>query len=276
MGNHISAMERTRRLAAAAACLIVGAASFALSYVALRDVAVEVEAVPAHLGFLVPIVVDGGVICGSAIIWSLSKSSGRRPVFPFLFVAALVAISVVINTAHAGAGWLSKGIAALPPLILLGTLELVASQGRRLEQTRALQATEAAAAAEAEAKLEAARLEAARLEAARAEAARVEAARIDAARVEAAHVAAARAETAGSGAATASPARTSPALSAGPQRPATAFSASPHAAAEPAAPLSEESFDDIDVELQSMVSPARSRTTSARKPLRVRAEEPLH
>jgi hypothetical protein len=137
MVQGISTMERFRRLAAAAACLVVGVASFALSYVALRDVAVEVGAVPPHLGFLVPIVVDGGVICGSAIIWSLSKSSARRPVFPFLFVGALVVISVVINTNHAGDGWLSKGIAALPPLILLGTLELVASQGRRLGQSRA-------------------------------------------------------------------------------------------------------------------------------------------
>lgn len=132
MDQGVSSMERFRRLAAAAACLIVGVASFALSYVALRDVAVEVGAVPAHLGFLLPIVVDGGVICGSAVIWSLSKSSVRRPVFPFLFVGTLVVISVVINANHAGEGWLSKGIASLPPLILLGALELVASQGRRL------------------------------------------------------------------------------------------------------------------------------------------------
>lgn len=141
----IDRMEKIRRLAAAVACLVVGGSSFALSYVALRDVAIQVGAVPAYLGFLVPIVVDGGVICGSAIIWSLSKSEMRRPAFPFLFVGALVMISVVINANHAGNSILAKGIAALPPLILLGTLELVASQGRRFDaRNRAFAATQTA------------------------------------------------------------------------------------------------------------------------------------
>ena len=126
------ALQGFRRFVAALACIVVGAASFALSFVALRDVAVALEAVPASLGWLVPIVIDGGVICGSAVIWSLSREQSRRPVFPFLFVAALVFVSVVVNAAHAGPTPLAKLIAALPPLILLGTLELVAAQGRRL------------------------------------------------------------------------------------------------------------------------------------------------
>lgn len=139
-------MQRFRSLLAAFACLVVGVASFALSYVALSEVAVRVAAVPAGLGWLVPIVIDGGVICGSAIIWSLSVESARRPVFPFLFVGALVLVSVVVNVAHAGPTLLAKSIAALPPLILLGTLELVASQGRRLSEA----AKSAAAVKEAE------------------------------------------------------------------------------------------------------------------------------
>jgi hypothetical protein len=128
-------LQGFRRFIAAAACIIVGAASFALSFVALRDVSVELQAVPASLGWLVPIVIDGGVICGSAIIWSLSREQRRRPVFPFLFVGALVLVSVVVNASHAGPSPLAKLIASLPPLILLGTLELVASQGRRLSAT---------------------------------------------------------------------------------------------------------------------------------------------
>jgi hypothetical protein len=129
-------MQRFRRFLAALASLVVGASSFALSFVALRDVSVEVGAVPVYLGFLVPIVIDGGIICGSAVIWSLSKETDRRPIFPFLFVGSLVVVSVVVNTNHAGPGALAKGIAALPPLILLGTLELVAAQGRRQSVTK--------------------------------------------------------------------------------------------------------------------------------------------
>lgn len=125
-------VQSFRRVLAVLATLVVGAASFALSFVALRDVAATTGAVPAELAWLVPVVIDGGVICGSAIIWSLSKEESRRPLFPFLFVAALVTMSVVVNVNHAGPSLLAKSIAALPPLILLGTLELVASQGRRI------------------------------------------------------------------------------------------------------------------------------------------------
>jgi hypothetical protein len=132
MSNPKSARRRTMtRLVAVAACLVVAVASFALSYVALREVAVAVGAVPASMGWLVPIVIDGGIICGSAVIWSLSKEEGGRPRFPFFFVALMVVMSVVVNVAHAGDSVLAKVIAALPPLILLGTLELVAAQSRR-------------------------------------------------------------------------------------------------------------------------------------------------
>lgn len=112
------------------ACLLVGAASFALSYVALSDEAAKVGAVPSGLSFLVPIVVDGGVVCGSAVIWANAHLAQRRARFPFAFVAALVAVSVIVNVAHAAAHPLAKVIAALPPLVLLGTLELVATQYR--------------------------------------------------------------------------------------------------------------------------------------------------
>jgi len=124
----------TARALPALATLVVGAASFAISFVALRDVSATVHAVPAHLAPLVPIVVDGGVICGSATIW-LQSREGRRAVFPFVFVAALLIVSVVVNVAHAGPTLLAQGIAALPPLVLLGSLELVAGQTRRLRHT---------------------------------------------------------------------------------------------------------------------------------------------
>lgn len=126
-------MQNFRRVLASLACLVVGLASFALSYVALRDVSVALGAVPSYLGWLVPIVIDGGIICGSAVIWTLSKEQGGRPKFPFFFVGSMVLMSVVVNVAHAGDSILAKVIAALPPLILLGTLELVADQGRRVQ-----------------------------------------------------------------------------------------------------------------------------------------------
>jgi len=250
MTRSTSPLEKFRRTAAAIGCLIVGAASFALSYVALRDVAVEVEAVPAYLGFLVPVVIDGGVICGSAVIWSLSKSSTRRPAFPFLFVASLVLISVVVNANHAGPGVLAKGIASLPPLILLGTLELVASQGRRLERERA--------AADLEVKLEA------------------------------------RPAVPVGGPVSPVQGSVRPAHdNATAPRPGTVSAEKLHQGGLVGAfivderfkdsPGLEESllgesmeFDQIDAELQEITQPSRSRGPVSRKPLRLRAEEPLH
>jgi hypothetical protein len=106
--------------------LVVAAASFALSFVALRDVAAETQAVPQRLAWLVPIVIDGGVMCASAVIWATAAMRRKRQIFPFVVVFVLVALSVVVNAAHAGPSLLAKAIAALPPLVLLATLELVA------------------------------------------------------------------------------------------------------------------------------------------------------
>ena len=123
--------DRITRVLPSLAALIVGSASFALSFVALRDVSAASRAVPDYLAWLVPVVIDGGVIGGSAVIWANSRLVRKRQVFPFLFVAALVTMSVIVNVAHAGQSILGKTIAGLPPLVLLGTLELVAAQHRR-------------------------------------------------------------------------------------------------------------------------------------------------
>jgi len=122
-------VERLYRLLPALACVVVGAASFALSYVAISEVAAEVGAVPARLSWLVPVVVDGGVIGGSVVVWWAARQR-RRLWFPLLFVSVLVVVSVVVNVAHASEVLLAQMIAALPPLVLLGTIELVAYQFR--------------------------------------------------------------------------------------------------------------------------------------------------
>lgn len=114
--------------------LVVAAASFALSFVALRDVAAEKDAVPDAMAWLVPIVIDGGVMCASAVIWAAAAQNQKRQIFPFFVVVVLVALSVVVNAAHAGPSLLAKTIAALPPLVLLATLELVAIATKRYEE----------------------------------------------------------------------------------------------------------------------------------------------
>lgn len=111
--------------------LVVGATAFLLSYVALRDVAIETGAVPAHLAWAVPVCIDGGILSGSAVIWSAAHQRKRRDPLAFLTVIVLLATSVVINVHHAGPTLLAQWIAALPPIVLLACLELVAAQHRR-------------------------------------------------------------------------------------------------------------------------------------------------
>lgn len=142
-------MSRWLRILPPLAVIVVAAASFALSYVALRDVSAHVGAVPAAMAWLVPIVIDGGVIGGSAVIWAQASDGGRRRLFPFLFVGALVAVSVVVNVNHASDVPLAQAIAALPPLVLLGSLELAAAQLKRTRELAEDGATREQAAAEA-------------------------------------------------------------------------------------------------------------------------------
>lgn len=126
-----------------AATLVVAAASFALSWVALRDTSVRVGAVAPSMGWLVPLVVDGGIIAGSAVLWSEARlatvagagggpAGGRRAVrrLAGMMVAALAAVSVLINVSHASPGALSRLIAGMPPVVLLACVELVALQWR--------------------------------------------------------------------------------------------------------------------------------------------------
>jgi hypothetical protein len=118
------------------AAFVVAAAAFTLSFVALSEVSVEVAAVPAHLSWLVPIVVDGGILAGSASLWAASYRQRKRDVSAYATVIILLGFSVVVNASHAGDTILAKAIASLPPLVLLATLELVAS-GHRAQLPRA-------------------------------------------------------------------------------------------------------------------------------------------
>lgn len=123
-----------RRLTAVippAAAIIVAAASFTLSFVALRDVSADVQAVPASLAWLVPIVVDGGILAASASLWASSYRQVARDKVAYVIVVVLLGFSVVVNASHAGPTVLAKAIAALPPIVLLATLELVAAAHRR-------------------------------------------------------------------------------------------------------------------------------------------------
>lgn len=124
-------LKRFTQLLPSLCAILVGGASFAISYNTLRLEAVAVGAVQAGWpSYLLPLILDGGVIAGSAVLWKASEEQRQRPWFAYLFVAALVLLSVVVNIAHSGPTLLAQTVAALPPLVLLGCLELVVIANR--------------------------------------------------------------------------------------------------------------------------------------------------
>lgn len=149
------------RVLPTAIALLVATAGFVLSFVAQQQVAIGLFAVPAALAWLVPVVVDGTLLSASASLWASSYMRQRRDPTAYILMVTLLAFSVVVNVFHAGrsgafapgsiagitpaAGHLilARAIAALPPIALLGCMELVASAHRR-----DFQAAEAARAAE--------------------------------------------------------------------------------------------------------------------------------
>lgn len=139
-------MRRVMNLLPSLLALLVGAASFAVSYNTLRLEAIRVDAIePGWPSYLLPLMLDGAVLSGSAVLWKAGLDGRRRPVFPYFFVAALVVLSVVVNVAHAGPSPLAKALASLAPIVLLGCLELVLISHRTSLQDNISEVTEVAA-----------------------------------------------------------------------------------------------------------------------------------
>lgn len=117
---------------------MVAAASFTLSFFAQSEVAASLGAVPAHLAWLVPVTIDGGILAGSASVWASSARRAKKDPVAYFTVAALLSLSVVINVQHASdaGGALGAVISGTPPVILLLCLELVAAQARRDAKTQ--------------------------------------------------------------------------------------------------------------------------------------------
>ncbi|QBJ00222.1 hypothetical protein SEA_PHARAOH_33 [Mycobacterium phage Pharaoh] len=109
---------------AAAGTVAVGGLAFALSFTALSDLASHAGVTPGQ-AWMVPLVIDGGVIVATAATVALQ---GRYAWF-LLILGSLV--SVAGNVAHAQPhGLLPMLIAAVPPLWLLAATHLTVMLSR--------------------------------------------------------------------------------------------------------------------------------------------------
>ncbi|MEK7954317.1 DUF2637 domain-containing protein [Luteolibacter soli] len=108
---------------------LLGIASFALSFGALRDLAVRTGALPPQSAWLFPILVDGAAIIFSLSAFRASAVGAERDRrWHFSLVVAISLCSVCFNVAHAEKGLVPSAIAAAPPILLFLAFESLLRQ----------------------------------------------------------------------------------------------------------------------------------------------------
>jgi len=121
--------------AATAGVVALAAGSFALSYDALHQLAVANQ-VPRPLAWIWPLIVDGFIIVASLAI--LHAVQNRRPArYPWALLVAFSALSVAFNVLHAPPTAIARLVAAVPPLTVVLSFELLMRQLREPTPTTA-------------------------------------------------------------------------------------------------------------------------------------------
>jgi hypothetical protein len=134
--------DRTERLLAAvrvalvaaltALVLAIAALAYVVSFEAIRAFAIETAAFPPALAWSAPLLVDSFTTAASLVIlWRYLRGEGwRAPWYAWSLVGCATAVSVALNVAHAPDRLSAQLFAALPPVALLGALELLMSVAR--------------------------------------------------------------------------------------------------------------------------------------------------
>jgi hypothetical protein len=128
----IAAVRVALVAALTALVLAIAALAYVVSFEAIRAFAVETAAFPAELAWSAPLLVDSFTTAASLVIlWRyLRGDSWRAPWYAWSLVALATAVSVALNVAHAPERLAAQLFAALPPVALLGALELLMSVAR--------------------------------------------------------------------------------------------------------------------------------------------------
>lgn len=117
--------------AARASAAVVASGAAALSFRATSQVAETSGAVSVGWGWIVPLVVEAGVLTAAALAW-VRSGEGLRATTETVVMTGLLMLSVVINVAHAVHGTvLGRAMAAVPPVVLLVAVEGLLREQRR-------------------------------------------------------------------------------------------------------------------------------------------------
>jgi hypothetical protein len=112
--------------------LAIAALAYVVSFEAIRAFAIETAAFPPELAWSAPLLVDSFTTAASLVIlWRYLRGEGwREPWYAWTLVGCATAVSVALNVAHAPDRVSAQLFAALPPVALLGALELLMSVAR--------------------------------------------------------------------------------------------------------------------------------------------------
>jgi hypothetical protein len=112
--------------------LAIAALAYVVSFEAIRAFAIETAAFPPELAWSMPLLVDSFTTAASLVIlWRyLRGDAWRDPWYAWTLVGAATAVSVALNVAHAPERLAAQLFSALPPVALLGALELLMSVAR--------------------------------------------------------------------------------------------------------------------------------------------------
>jgi hypothetical protein len=107
---------------------LLAIAAFALSFEALRDLAIVTGAIPnPKHAWLFPVLLDGGVVVFSLAALRASLTGNDRHWYMTLVVVVTL-LSVAFNVAHATRGVLPAIMAGMPPLLLFMAFESLMRQ----------------------------------------------------------------------------------------------------------------------------------------------------
>jgi hypothetical protein len=135
-------VDRTERLLATvrvalvaaltALVLAIAALAYIVSFEAIRAFAIETAAFPPSLAWSAPLLVDSFTTAASLVIlWRYLRGEGwRAPWYAWSLVGCATVVSVALNVAHAPDRLSAQLFTALPPVALLGALELLMSVAR--------------------------------------------------------------------------------------------------------------------------------------------------
>jgi hypothetical protein len=128
----IPAIRTALVVALTALVLVITALAYVVSFEAIRAFAITTAAFPPSLAWAAPLLVDSFTTAATLVIlWRYLRG---EPFFAAWYAWALVAlatgVSVALNVAHAPPTLAARLFAALPPVALLGAVELLMSVAR--------------------------------------------------------------------------------------------------------------------------------------------------